>query len=100
MKGSGAPNISGTTVTPSGTVIIAGTALAVINQVATEGQTVFSIPGYVGRNLVYASRGGTGCTPIGSAGDYNSGITWDSVASVATIYNPATADENFLFLIQ
>lgn len=100
LKGKGQPSISGTVVTPSGTTIIAGTVLTVFNVTATEGQTTFILAGTIGKNLVYASNGGQTKLPIGSAGAYNSGITWDSATGIATVYIPATGGELFLFLIQ
>ena len=100
LQGSGEYSLSGTVVTPSGTVIIAGTAIEAVQRTATEGQTIFTLPGYVGMTLVYASRGSAVIAPIGSAGDYNSGITWDPLTATATLYTPAVADESFIFLIQ
>ena len=100
MKGNAAPSLTGTVVTPSGTTIIAGTAISVINQEAIDGQTTFSIPSGIGKTLLYASRGSQVISPMGAAGDFNSGITWDSVTGTATIYIPAVADESFIFLLQ
>lgn len=100
LKGVGEPSLSGTVVTPSGVTIVAGTALQVVNQVAIDGQLEFTLSGQIGKNLVYASRGGTTMSPVGSAGAFNSGVTWDSSTAKATIYSPAVADESFLFLLQ
>lgn len=100
LQGSGEYSLSGTVVTPSGTIIIAGTAIAAVQRTATEGQETFTLAGYVGMNLIYASRGASVIAPIGSAGDYNSGITWDPLTATATLYTPAVADESFIFLIQ
>lgn len=100
IKGKGQPSISGTVVTPAGTTIIAGTALTVVNVTATEGQTTFILGGGIGKNLVYASNGGQTKSPIGSAGTFNSGITWDSSTGTATVYIPAVGSEQFLFLLQ
>ena len=100
LKGKGQPSISGTVVTPAGTTIIAGTALTVVNATAIEGQTTFVLGGGIGKNLVYASNGGITKSPIGSAGTFNSGITWDSATGTATVYIPAVADESFLFILQ
>ena len=100
LKGKGQPSISGTVVTPAGTTIIAGTALTVVNATAIEGQTTFVLGGGIGKNLVYASNGGITKSPIGSAGTFNSGVTWDSGTGTATVYTPAVADESFLFILQ
>lgn len=100
MKGKGQPSISGTVVTPAGTTIIAGTALTVVNVTAIDGQTTFTLGGGIGKNLVYASGGGISKSPIGSAGTFNTGITWNSATGEATIYNPAVGDESWLFLLQ
>ena len=100
MKGSGQPSLTGTVVTPSGTTVIAGTAISVVNIKATEGQTTFTISGGIGKTLIYASRGSQVISPMGAAGDFNSGITWDSVTGVATVYIPAVGDESFIFLLQ
>lgn len=100
LKGVGEPSITGTVVTPAGTTIIAGTALEVVNVVATEGQTTFVLAGQIGKNLVYASRGGMTMSPVGSAGAFNSGVTWNPATATATIYSGAVADESFLFLLQ
>ena len=100
MKGVGQPSITGTVVTPGGTVIIAGTAIEVVNVVATEGQTTFVLSGQIGKTLIYASHGGTDYAPNGSAGAYNSGITWDSVTATATVYTPCVAGESCIFLLQ
>ena len=100
LKGKGQPSISGTVVTPAGTTIIAGTALTVVNVTAIDGQTTFVLGGGIGKNLVYASSGGIGKSPIGSAGIFNTGVTWDSVTGTATIYIPAVADESWLFILQ
>lgn len=100
MKGKRQPSISGTVVTPAGTTIIAGTALTVVNATAIDGQTTFTLGGGIGKNLVYASGGGIAKSPIGSAGTFNTGITWNSTTGVATIYTPAVADESWIFLLQ
>lgn len=100
MKGSGEYSLTGTTVTPSGIVIVGGSALQVKQATATEGQTAFTVSGGIGLDLMYASRGASVIAPNGSAGDYNEGITWNSVTGVATIYTGATAGERFIFLIQ
>lgn len=100
LKGKGQPSISGTVVTPAGTTIIAGTALTVVNVTAIDGQTTFTLGGGIGKNLVYASNGGITKSPVGSAGTFNSGVTWNSTTGVATVYIPAVADESFLFLLQ
>lgn len=100
LKGKGQPSISGTVVTPAETTIIAGTALTVVNETAIEGQTTFTLGGGIGKNLVYASNGGQTKSPIGSAGTFNTGVTWNSATGVATVYIPAVAGESFLFLLQ
>lgn len=100
MKGSGEYTLTGTTVTSGGVIITGGTALQVKQATATEGQTTFTLSGTIGLDLVYASRGAAVIAPIGEAGDYNSGITWDTVTGVATIYTAATNTESFIFLIQ
>lgn len=100
LKGKNQPSISGTVVTPAGTTIIAGTALTVVNATATEGQTSFTLGGGIGKNLVYASHGGITYSPLGSAGSFNTGITWDSLTGIATVYTPCVADESLIFLLQ
>ena len=100
LKGSEEYSLSGTTVTPGGVIIIGGTALQVKQATATEGQTSFTVSGGIGLDLVYASRGSSVIAPIGSAGDFNSGITWNTVTGVATIYSGAAAGESMVFLLQ
>jgi predicted secreted protein len=100
LKGIEEYSLTGTTVTPGGVIIVSGSAIEVKQSNAIEGQTTFTFSGSSGLDLVYASRGASVIAPIGAAGDYNSGITWDSLTATATIYIPATAGESFIFLIQ
>lgn len=100
LVGSAPYSLTGTTVDPSGVIIIAGSTIAVVQRTANDGDTTFTLTGYEGRNLIYASGGASVLSPIGSAGDYNSGVTWDSATATVTIYIPAVQNESFIFLIQ
>jgi predicted secreted protein len=100
LKGVEEYTLSGTSVTPGGVIIISGSPIQVKQSNANEGQTTFTFSGVSGLDLVYASRGASVIAPIGAAGDYNSGITWDSSTGTATIYIPATEGESLIFLIQ
>lgn len=100
LKGTGEYSLTGTTVTSGGVIIVTGTSLQVKQVTATEGQTTFVLSGGAGLDLVYASRGAAVIAPIGSAGAYNEGITWNTATSTATIYSGAAGGESFIFLIQ
>jgi predicted secreted protein len=100
LKGVEEYALSGTSVTPGGVIIVTGSAIQVKQVTATEGQTTFTLSGTIGLDLVYASRGASVIAPIGAAGDFNSGVTWNAVTGTATLYTPATEGESFIFLIQ
>lgn len=101
MKGNGQPSLSGTTVTPGGTIIISGTTVQVFQTVATEGQTVITFAGTIGLSALYASRGGIAVQPLQFSGSpTGNGGTWDIATGALTLATPAVDGELFLILAQ
>jgi len=104
LQGTGAYSTSGTTVTPSGTIIISGTTLQVFQVTAVGGETTITFPGTIGLTMLYGSRGGLGIQPLaytGSATDPNGGV-WNTLTGVLSLpaTNPAVVGELFLILAQ
>ena len=104
LQGTGTFSLSGTVVTPGGTVIISGTTIQVFQVVASGGETSINFSGTTGLDAVYASRGGTTIQPLAFAGsptDPNGGV-WNTTTGQLNIptTNPAFAGENFLLLAQ
>lgn len=101
LQGSGAPSIAGTVITPGGTTIISGTTVQVIQTVATEGQTVITFAGSIGKSALYASRGGMAVQPLQFSGTPSgNGGTWNQVNGTLTLANAAGEGELFLALVQ
>ena len=101
IQGSGAPSLAGATITPGGTTIISGTTVQVIQTAATEGQTVITFSGAIGKSALYASRGGIAVQPLQFSGSPSgNGGTWDTVTGTLTLATEAVGGELFLLLCQ
>lgn len=101
IQGSGAPSLAGATIEPGGTTIISGTTVQVIQTVATEGQTVITFTGSIGKSALYASRGGISVQPLQFSGTPSgNGGTWNQVNGTLTLATEAVEGELFLLLCQ
>lgn len=98
IQGSGAPSLSGTTVTPGGIIITGGSIIQVFQAVATEGQSTFTFAGAIGLDLLYASRGGISIQPIGTL--TGNGATWNAGTGTITLATPSVEGEQILILAQ
>lgn len=98
LTGTGAYSMSGTSVTPGGIIITAGSIIQVFQAVATDGQTSFTFAGAIGLDLLYGSRGGLAIQPIGTL--TGNGGAWDIATGVLTLATPAVDGELFLILVQ
>ena len=58
LQGSGAYGTSGTTVTPTGTVIVAGGVVYTKGYTAAGGETTITFTDMIGKTCLYVSRGG------------------------------------------
>lgn len=102
LQGTGEYSTSGTTISPSGTVLISGTTVQVFQVTAAGGETSIVFPGAIGLSALYASRSGTGIQPLAYSGSPTSpnGGVWTASTYTLTISTAAVAGELFLILAQ
>lgn len=104
LQGCGAYSTSGTVVTPSGSIIISGTTLQVFQVTAVGSETSIVVPGGIGLDCVYASRGGSTIQALAFAGSPVPPVNgvWVSTTGQLNIPtdNAAGPEELFLLLLQ
>lgn len=85
LQGTGAYGTTGTTINPSGTVIVAGGAVYTKGTIATGGETSITYTDMIGKDCLYVSRGGIDVQEIllsGTAVDEQ--VKWVSATGVLT----------------
>lgn len=97
LQGTGAYSLSGVTVTPGGTTIIAGTIVQVFQGAAVAGTTI-AFPFAVGLDALYVSRGGVAAQPLGTL--TGNGVTWNPVTATLTFATELFDGEQILLLAQ
>lgn len=85
LQGTGAYGTTGTTINPSGTVIVAGGAVYTKGTTAAGGETTITYVDMIGKACLYVSRGGIDVQEIllsGTAVDEQ--VKWNSTTGVLT----------------
>jgi hypothetical protein len=93
LQGTGAYGTTGTSVTPGGTIIIAGGAVYEKEYVATGGQTTITWTDMIGKICLYVSRGGADVRQIVASGATGEQVAWNSATGVLTFPRALAADE-------
>jgi predicted secreted protein len=100
LQGSGAYGTTGTTVTPSGTVIVAGGAVYNKQYVASGGETTITWTDMIGKTCLYVSRGGIDVREIVSTTPTGEQVRWTSATGVLTFARVLESDEFIRGLFQ
>lgn len=100
LQGSGAYSTSGTTVTPSGTVIVAGGIVYDKQYVATGSETSITWSDMIGKTCLYVSRGGVDVRDIKASGATGEQVAWNSTTGVLTFPRALESDEFIRGLFQ
>ena len=100
LQGSGAYGTSGTSITPSGTVIIGGSVYTK-GYTATGGETTITWTDMVGKGALYVSRGGVDVQDIISIGTpIDEQVKWVSTTGVLTFSRALESGEYVRALLQ
>jgi hypothetical protein len=100
LQGTGAYGTTGTTVTPSGTVIVAGGAVYNKQYVATGGESTITFTDMIGKACLYVSRGGVDVREIVSITPTGEQVRWNSTTGVLTFARVLESDEFIRGLFQ
>jgi predicted secreted protein len=98
LQGSGAYDLTGTTINPSG-VIIGGTVYSK-QYVATGGETTITFTDMIGKACLYVSRGGIDVREIVSSTPTAEQVRWNSSTGVLTFGRALELDEFIRALFQ
>ena len=100
LQGSGAYGTSGTSITPSGTVIIGGSVYTK-GYTAAGGETTITWTDMVGKDLLYVSRGGVDVQDIISIGTpIDEQVKWISTTGILTFSRALESGEYVRALLQ
>lgn len=100
LQGSGAYGTSGTSITPSGVVIIGG-SVSTKGYTATGGETTITWSDMVGKTALYVSRGGIDVQDILTTGTpIDEQVKWNSTTGVLTFSRVLGSGEYVRFLAQ
>ena len=85
LQGTGAYGTTGTTINPSGTVIVAGGAVYTKGTIAAGGETTITYVDMIGKTCLYVSRGGIDVQEILVTGTpVDEQVKWNSTTGVLT----------------
>ena len=85
LQGTGAYGTTGTTINPSGTVIVAGGAVYTKGTVAAGGETTITYSDMIGKTCLYVSRGGIDVQQILITGTpVDEQVKWVSATGILT----------------
>ena len=85
LQGTGAYGTTGTTISPSGTVIVAGGAVYTKGTVAAGGETTITYSDMIGKTCLYVSRGGIDVQQILITGTpVDEQVKWVSATGILT----------------
>ena len=85
LQGSGAYGTTGTTINPSGTVIVAGGAVYTKGTIAAGGETTITYSDMIGKACLYVSRGGIDVQDILITGTpVDEQVKWVSATGILT----------------
>jgi predicted secreted protein len=99
LQGTGAYGTSGTSVTPSGTVVVSGSVYTK-QYVASGGETTVTWSDMIGKTCLYVSRGGVDVRDIVSSGPTGEQVAWNSTTGVLTFARALESDEFIRGLFQ
>ncbi len=100
LQGSGSYGTSGTSVTPSGTVIISGSVYTK-GYMAAGGETTITWTDMIGKSLLYVSRGGIDVQDIIASGTpIDEQVKWVSTTGVLTFSRSLGSGEYVRALLQ
>lgn len=92
LQGTGAYSTSGTSVNPSGTVIVGGSVYDK-QYVAAGAETTITWTDMIGKTCLYVSRGGVDVREIVSSGATGEQVAWNSATGVLTFPRALESDE-------
>ena len=85
LQGTGAYGTTGTTIDPSGTVIVAGGAVYTKGTIAAGGETTITYSDMIGKGCLYVSRGGIDVQDILTTGTpVDEQVKWVSATGILT----------------
>lgn len=99
LQGTGAYGTSGTSVTPSGTVVVSGSVYTK-QYVASGGESIVTWSDMVGKTCLYISRGGVDVREIVSSSPTGEQVAWNSTTGVLTFARALESDEFIRGLFQ
>jgi len=101
LQGTGAYGTTGTTINPSGTVIVAGGAVYSKGYTASGGETTITFTDMIGKTCLYVSRGGVDVQNILSSGTpVNEEVKWESSTGILTFSRVLDSGEYVRALFQ
>lgn len=101
LQGTGAYGTTGTTINPSGTVIVAGGAVYSKGYTASGGETTITFTDMIGKTCLYVSRGGVDVQNILSSGTpVDEEVKWVSSTGILTFSRVLDSGEYVRALFQ
>ena len=100
LQGTGAYGTTGTSVTPGGTVIVAGGVVSDKQYTAAGGETTITWTDMIGKTCLYVSRGGIDVRDILTTTPSGEQVQWDSTTGVLTFARALESDEFVRMLAQ
>ena len=93
LQGTGAYGTTGTTLNPSGTVIVAGGVVYDKQYVASGAETTITWTDMIGKTCLYVSRGGVDVRNIVASGATGEQVAWNTSTAVLTFPRALESDE-------
>ena len=93
LQGTGAYGTTGTTLNPSGTVIVAGGVVYDKQYVASGAETTITWTDMIGKTCLYVSRGGVDVRNIVASGATGEQVAWNTSTGVLTFPRALESDE-------
>ena len=100
LQGTGAYGTSGTSINPSGTIIVAGGVVNDKQYVASGGETTITWTDMISKTCLYVSRGGVDVREIVASGATGEQVAWNSTTGVLTFPRALEVDEFVRALFQ
>ena len=100
LQGTGAYGTTGTSVTPGGTVIVAGGVVSDKQYTAAGGETTITWTDMIGKTCLYVSRGGIDVRDILTTTPSGEQVQWNSTTGVLTFARALESDEFVRMLAQ
>jgi len=93
LQGTGAYGTTGTSLNPSGTVIVAGGVVTDKQYTAAGAETTITWTDMIGKTCLYVSRGGVDVRDIVGSGATGEQVAWNSTTGVLTFPRALESDE-------